>query len=204
MKTRLAALALASLALACADNAASIQPFAICAPPDASGADCVFESTCTMVHMGPLRIDPSLTATLSVYMQVNNQLPDNTDLSAGRLNTNDAYVTEYEVEYDGAASGTSAGHTQAMIPADGSTVVGLLLQPPLVAGQLVAKLKLKGRFADQSTFETAAYETPIIVGPVGPPQCPTGETVVGTCGGTVGQVPLGVACAAPTTTTTTP
>lgn len=203
MKTRLAALALASVALACADNGASIQPFAICSPPD-SATECSFESTCDMVHMGPLAMDPGLPS-MSVFLQVNNQLPNNEDLSAGRLNTNDAYVTEYEVEWEGAATiGTVVGKTQAVVPAGGSTVVALLLQRPAAGGQVVAKLRLKGHYADESEFETAAYETPLIVGAVPPPVCPTGEVLKGTCGGSVGQIPLGYECEAPTTTPTTP
>ncbi|WP_242342626.1 hypothetical protein [Anaeromyxobacter terrae] len=200
MKTRLAALALASLALACADNGGSIQPFAICAPPD--DVVCSFKGTCDMQHMGPLAMDPAQTTQLIVFMQVNNQLADNADLSAGRVNTNDAYVTEYEVEYSGVASGTSAGRTQGVVPAGASTIIGLVLQPPPVPGQLVAKMKLKGKFADQSTFETAAYEAPILIGPVGAPACPTGEVLKGTCPGNLGQIPLGVACEAPPTTPT--
>ncbi|ABS24904.1 hypothetical protein [Anaeromyxobacter sp. Fw109-5] len=203
MKTRLATLALASVALACADNGASLQPFAICSPPD-SATECVFDDACETVHMGPLMMDPGL-ASMSVFLQVNNQLPNNEDLSAGRLNTNDAYVTEYEVEWEGPATiGDVVGQTQAMVPAGGSTIVGLLLQRPAAAGQVVAKLRLKGHYADQSEFETAAYETPLIVGAVPPPVCPTGELLKGTCGGSVGQVPLGFECEAPDTTTTTP
>lgn len=202
MKTRLAALALATVALACADNGASIQPFAICAPPD--DVVCEFQSTCDAEHIGPLAMDPAQTTQLIVFMQVNNRLPNNEDLSAGRLNTNDAYVTDYEVDYEGAASGSSAGRTQGVIQAGGSRIVEVVLQPPAAAGQVVAKIRLKGKLTDQSEFETAEYETPIIVTPLGPPSCPVGESVVSTCPGNLGQIPLGVACEAAATTTTTP
>ena len=113
MKTRLAALALAAVALACADNSASIEPYAICSPPDDAapvqlGVRPAVHRAARARHLG----EPAAP----IFLQVNNQLPMNDDLSAGRVNTNDAYVTEYEVEYEGAASGSSMGRRSPSCP----------------------------------------------------------------------------------------
>jgi hypothetical protein len=199
MKTRLAALALASLALACADNGASVEPFAICAPPEDA---CVFAAECDMQYIGQLALDTSVSSFLWIFVQLNNQLPNNADLSAGRVNTNDAFVTEYEVEYEGAATGSSMGRVpSSVVPASGSAVISVLLQPPAVPGGVLAKLRLKGKYADQSSFETAEFEIPITIcqGCLGVPACPAGETLKSVCPPTAGQMPLSVSCEAATT-----
>jgi len=200
MKTRLAALALATLALACADNGASIEPFAICAPPE---EECVFSSECDLQFIGRLALDQAVSPQLWIFIQVNNQLPVNGDLSAGRVNTNDAFVTEYEVEYEGAASGSSMGRLQSVVPASGSAVISVFLQPPPATGEVVAKLRLKGNYADQSDFETAEFEIPITVcqGCLGFPGCPVGEVLTSVCPPTAGQSPIAVTCEAATTPT---
>jgi hypothetical protein len=204
MKTRLAALALAAVALACADNSASIEPYAICAPPD---DECVFSSECDLQYIGRLALDTSVSQQLWIFLQVNNQLPVNGDLSAGRVNTNDAYVMEYEVEYEGAASGSSMGRLQSIVPASGSAVISVFLQPPpTAAGEVIAKLRLKGEYVDQSDFETAEFEIPITVcqGCLGLPGCPVGEVITSICPPTAGQTALAVTCEAADTTTTPP
>jgi hypothetical protein len=202
MKTRLAALALATLALACADNGASLEPFAICSPPE---DECVFSSECDMQFIGTLALDTSVSSQLWIFIQVNNQLPNNADLSAGRVNTNDAFVTEYEVEYQGAGGGSSMGRVpSSVVPASGSAVISVFLQPPAVAGGVLAKLRLKGHYTDQSDFETAEFEIPITVcqGCLGPVGCPVGEVLTSVCPPTAGQSPIAVTCEAAATTPT--
>jgi hypothetical protein len=199
MKTRLSALALATLALACADNGASLEPYAICAPPD---DECVFSSECDAQFIGVVALDTAVSSQLWLFIQVNNQLPNNADLSAGRVNTNDAFVTEYEVEYEGAGGGSSMGRLQSVVPASGSAVISVFLEPPAVAGVVVAKLRLKGKYTDQSEFETAEFEIPITVcqGCLGFSACPAGETLTSACPPTAGQSPIAVTCEAATTT----
>lgn len=193
MKTRLAALALASLALACADNGASIQPFAVCAPPD---TECAFGGECDAHYIGPIVLDESVSMRLWLFIQVNNQLPNNADVTAGRVNTNDAYLTEYTVDYEGAASGSSMGRLQSIVPAGGSAVVSVYLQPPPATGQVIAKLRFKGSYVDQSDFETAAFEIPVELcsGCVGALACPGGTAPTAVCPPADGQLPVALTC----------
>ena len=101
MKTRalLLALPLAALA-ACRDNRASVQIQEICSATD----DCTFGDKCDFSTPEPI-FDPSVADRLTLPLQVENQLVDNTNLGLGKTNTNDAHVDEVAVEYTGAFSG---------------------------------------------------------------------------------------------------
>jgi hypothetical protein len=214
MKTRLALLLALLAAAACtAQNNASVKVAAICAPPDDPTA-CVFSSTCTGQYIGLNAVDIAVTNKLWTLIQVDNQAPDNENLATGRLNTNDAYVQEAHVEYTGAPLPTSTAPIlgSAVVPAAGSSVISVLPIPESVGtylqgigiaagGQLdiVAKLRLRGVYADTTKFETGVFEIPLRIcnGCVGALTCTLPAFAITCPPRSAGQLPLSSACFTP-------
>jgi hypothetical protein len=188
MKTRALILALPLVALtACRENRASVQVQAICAPT----SDCTFQATCDKVYIGYPIIDAALTDSLFLYIQVENQLPDNTNLGNGRVNTNDAHIDETVVTYEGPAIPQAVLKTNLRVPAAGTTVIGVEVIPSVLLPQaalqafapagpprdMVATLKLRGYYDDGSRFETGAFPIGVRVCQAAPgftcaPVCP--------------------------------
>jgi hypothetical protein len=208
MKTRLAALAfvaaLGALAGAsgCADNRASVQIDMICVPTK----DCTFASTCEKEYVGYPTFDVGSTTAprsggLMLFLQVANQVPSNEDLSAGRVNTNDAHVDEIAVTVEGATVADYEIGGNGLLPAGGTSIVGV----PIAivgggTGEALAKIRLRGYYDHGARFETGEFPVAIAIcsGCLGtlcdtPTTCPeNGE----------GQRPL--TCGAAATTPTTP
>jgi hypothetical protein len=174
MKTRLALL-LSLLALtACADNHGSVAIAGICAPPT-DATTCSFSSTCGAVYLGMNMMDLGRTNLLWLIVEVDNQLPDNANSSTNRTDTNRAYVREYEIEYAGGvlpkATGPMAGST--MVPASGTTTMSVFPVNEATGAALaalvganthldvVAKVKLKGVFGDNTSFVTGPYDVTV-------------------------------------------
>jgi hypothetical protein len=214
MKTRLATFAVALLAVAaCADNNASVRLSAICAPTEA----CSFTGTCEAQTLQPVAIDVTDVPRLLLFVQVDNQLPNNANADARRTNTNDAFVQEYEVEYPGTGLPTARGPIvgSAHVPAAGSAVIALpvvddatrnILNGPSGLGSNatvdgVAEVKLHGVYADTTRFTTGVF-TVNVRACKGPAclidLCVAGETFVATCPpDAAGQRPASGTCAAP-------
>ncbi len=167
MTTRLAALA-SALALAagtsgCEDNRASIQIQSVCAPTD----DCTFANTCDAQYISwpTLDVGASASDAVTLYLQVENQLPDNGDVANGRLNTNDAHVDEAVVEYEGAPLPKSIRGSNINIPASDSSIVKVEVVPagsgatllPFAGGEIVANLRFGGYYDDGTRFETGEF-----------------------------------------------
>jgi len=194
MKTRALLLALPVLALAgCTrQNHASVAIQAICYPTDT----CTFSSTCTNSVIGTPIVDVSANGgTTEFFLQVANQLPDNSDKDAGRVNTNGAHVDQVSVSYDQVGLPTDSYYTSNMvIPADGTNVIAVwatrawvgnnatILQDAVAAGggvaELVAKIRLRGYYDDGSTFETGEFKMGVNVcdGCLNLPFCPPGKS----------------------------
>lgn len=209
MKTRvLAALAALGLASCTAQNNASMQIFAICSPTDT----CTFGGTCDLQYLGRPALDVGQTNSLFLFLQVNNQLQNNAAPDTGAANTHDAYVQEIKVTYAGASLPGSSARVQQTVPAGGSAVIGALAIPPAVGdaiatalpggGEVVAKVKLTGIYGDQSSFETAEYDVPVLVcsGCVAAPTCPASDPTLPPvpattmCPPNPGQLPLTASC----------
>jgi hypothetical protein len=211
MKKALAAV-LAAATLSCADNNASVQFQAICAPPDDG---CTFAETCDAQYIGLSQMDVGVTDRLWLTMQFANQLLNNADPDTGRANTNDAQIREFRIEYDApvALPDASVRVGPFRVPASGNAVVsvfpipaeiGALLRPAIPASvpaaplfvTVVARVRALGIYDNQSSFETAEYEVPVQVcnGCLGTfAVCPD-LSAAGLCPPNDGQLPVSQQC----------
>jgi hypothetical protein len=214
MRTRLALLLPFLAAAGCiADNNASVKVAGICLPPD-DPTTCVFAATCSGQYIGQNVMDVNVTNMLWTIIQVDNQAPNNENLSTFRTNTNDAYVQEFEVEYSGAALPTTTAPVfgSAVVPAAGSTVISVQPVPESIGTSLqasgviaaggkldvVAKLRLKGVYGDTTEFETGVFEIPLRIcnGCIGRLIC-TAPDVPAICPPNDGQIPASAKCVTP-------
>ncbi len=169
MKTRALTVALAAVlgglagAGGCADNRASVQIQMICQP----SADCTYDSgKCPSEAAGYPTIDRSYAtagSTLGVFLQVANQLPNNADITASRVNTNDAHLDELDVKLEGAVSGEYTVGANGRIPTSGSSVVAVPVYLGTAGdGEVLARIRMRGYYDDSSRFETGEF--PITIG----------------------------------------
>jgi len=115
------ALTLALGAGGCVDNHASVQIYAICGPPE-DAAKCTTAGECETVLAGRPQVvtryfDDGTTViynSLDLYVQVNNRMPDNSDESAGRVNTNDAIVENLRFAFQ--VTGYTVGGIPGVLP----------------------------------------------------------------------------------------
>ena len=169
MKTRFLTLASAALlgALAGAsgctvENRASVQTQAICMPP----TTCTFSETCDTQYIGYMTLDQGASPNdvLWLTLQVANNLPNNEDLSVGRVNTNDAHIDETVIEYEGAMGGEQSVGSNFIVPAAGTAVVSAKLGlAAAVAGEVVAHLRFRGYFDDGTRFEAGDFPITVTV-----------------------------------------
>lgn len=222
MKLTNRTLLLAPLLLAaCVDNKATVELRHVCAPPE-TAAECSFAESCDAVSLAPFQFDVSAgSPRMWMFVEVGNQLENNGNPGLGRVNTNDAFVQEAVITYEGGGLALSeASHRlQQMVPPEGTQVLSLYPLPDSAAFELstftitglvdiVAKLKLKGVYGDGSAFESAAYEIPIRVcngclNSGGLTGCPKVGDLLFTCppgvvlGGLVSQTPASFECVTP-------
>jgi hypothetical protein len=203
MKTRVVAFAFALLAgtAGCkTENHASIEVFGICGPPEdaetcSTSGECetFFAGRPTVFTMAESAFFPGVIFEneLNHFMQVNNQLPNNADPSAGRVNTNDAIIESYEFSFDVRGTFDAIGAffqvsipdlsypAVSTIPANGSFTpnVPLIPRAQLKAisdemflngdddslATVIVSLRMKGHLEDGTEFETAEHEYAIDV-----------------------------------------
>lgn len=201
------AVALAAAAGSCSVTAPSVAFSAVCAPPDATS--CTFAATCDAQYIGQVTMDVGVTNQLWLAVEVHNQAADNSDPAVGRPNTQDAYLQEIDVSYQGSvAIPSTESLVQQRVPANGTAVVSIFPVPAsagvtsasLGAGGafvILAKVKGRGVFGDGSSFQTPVYEIPFLMcnGCLGPATCadPT-QVVTSLCPPNDGQLPLTAAC----------
>lgn len=213
MKTRLAALLTVLALTACkADNNASVRIDGMCAPPT-SAKPCTFAATCGAFYLGDVAIDASLTNRLWLAVQVSNLQPANGDAGTNRTNTNDASVREYEVEFPGLGTVTAPLPGGGHVPAAGTAVLAIpVVNEAITAGgvfptagytDFVTKVRLKGVFADTTSFTTGDFQVTVRGcngGGCGSQRltcdAAAGE-VLFTCPGDAGQLPIVMTCAKP-------
>jgi hypothetical protein len=176
MRTRLLVFLLAATALACTGgNDASIRLRAVCFPPTPDATGCPFPSAkCASDLVGTPWVDLAATAgTFSLPIEWDNNLPDNSDPTSGRLNTNWARVEKYKISYSGTGGSLPDFETAvigAAVTTGGSRVDEVEIIPAAVGtlllaapGQIVAEVRAEGRLTDGSTFETAPLRIPVNV-----------------------------------------
>ncbi|BDG04302.1 hypothetical protein [Anaeromyxobacter oryzae] len=187
MKTRLAPI-LAALSLGaagCVDNMGSVQIFQTCSIPSDG---CTFAATCDAGLLSDVILDVAQQDHLWLVVQVNNQRSKPVNPA---VDTAVAYVQEFDTRYDVVAvpaPGTvgtfsapgTTGRIAVTVPTAGTSTVliqpitadlGAALVPQVPTStptspkyvDLVARTRLKGMYADQTTFETAEYEIPVHV-----------------------------------------
>ena len=191
MKTRLLALTLAMLGAAgCAEDKMSLEIRALCVPNEG----CSFSSTCDAQFIGTVQtMAPSVAAPLTLFLELANQVPNNADASVGRVNNNDAHVTEFIVTLSGAnGGGQTIPVTNQVVPAEGTAVVGVPIWFGAALGASTATLQAVGYYDNGREFESGEFPVNYwVVTSLTP--CPTGESDV--CPGTGRQTPA--ACGTP-------
>lgn len=180
LRASFSAVALAALATGCLQkNTVSVEPYAVCAMPD----ECTFQATCSAQFIGNPTLDVVGEEPMWLAVEMHNQLTNNAN-EAGQGNTHDAHFESYSVSYSGGpglvppSTGeipASGGPAQQVIPAGGTSVIGfdLILQDAVTAlagsaavpagpdyEQIVAHVKFKGRYDDNSKWE-AEYTIPV-------------------------------------------
>lgn len=221
MSTRIAlfAIAFAAVAAGCtAEDRASLEWGPICFPEDAeacgTSGECekVLASTRPFVYTNATDAFSAVVFNnqLDLFVQFNNQLPNNADETAGRVNTNDAVIEEYRLDFSvpGLSIPSASYPAYAVIPAASSQtpivpvipaatlqiIEGLIATTAVVTVDIVAR----GRLMDGTEFEAGPqqFAVDVIDGTAARPGCSTaGEVVVAVCPHE-GQS-ASVACAAP-------
>lgn len=207
MKTTYAALCLAvAVGLSgCADNHASVELFALCAPPE-DAAVCGQSGGCDL-YLASARPWLYLRAGgqpngLELFTEVRNQMPRNDDPSAGRVNTNDVIVNGYELDFSSPYYTRENYFYAANFGVDANGVfspvikylpeeIGVQLGRALLdagittdAVPVVIGVRLKGRTVGGNEFETGTFEIAVDVVNADFPgySCPTpGDIVTAVC-----------------------
>jgi len=215
-RTALLASALALAATGCKDNIASVEIFAICAPPE-DAAQCGLSGECDRLLASDR---PFVFVTvggqsnrLEQFIQINNQMPVNETIDAnGHVNTNDFIAEEYLFHYRGAPGVADVRHpANFTVPAESafSPVVPLIpegamtqLNSALGAGGaralVIVEMQVRGHLLDGTELETGIYEVAVDVfdSDFTGFGCPTlGEVVTAVCPND-GQT-ASIACDAP-------
>ncbi len=187
MTTRILPLVALAAALAgcLQENHASIEFEAVCFPPepDATKGTCDYSNTCDKVLGGTFWADVSVVTEAVALIQINNQLPNNEDLSAGRVNTNDAFIQQFRFEFVGTALPEVWVDANVTVPAASSQLAFVPVLPPstvlaltAASGHLVVTVRAAGRYTDERTFVTGPYKVPVdfCSGCFVPPTCASG------------------------------
>lgn len=120
----------------------------------------------------------SVANGFEMFTEVRNQMPNNGDPTAGRVNTNDAIVTGYELDFTSplysrtnyfypANVGISAGGSFApvikYIPEEIAMEMASILPPASLAVPVTVGVRLKGHLVDGTDFTTGTFEVTIDV-----------------------------------------
>ena len=173
------------------ENHASVEFFAICGNPTPDTSGCTYSATCDSIATLPYRYDPTVAPDLLVPIEFFNQLPNNADLSSGRVNTNDAVIQQWRFEYvyAGIIFATAAESVAVVIPAGAhqTAIVPVVptslnaLMTGLVGVDFDVNVRAAGRFLDETYFETGPFKVPAGVrsAPFTSLTCGTGSLLAG-------------------------
>jgi hypothetical protein len=177
-----------------ADNRSSVVLVDVCAPPapDTKAGACIYPAKCDLFLVGLPEIDVAVAPTLELPVQMNNQLASNADTSVGRVNTNDAFIEEYRIRYEGLALTAVRVPASDTVLAGGTIAPAITVMPISTVGELkklvggggsitvIADVHAVGRYGDERTFETGELRIPVSVcsGCLTLGSCPPGTTLV--------------------------
>jgi hypothetical protein len=200
MSTRALAVLLLATSLACVKNNGSVEPFTVCAMPDDPSA-CGQAATCSKTLASAPYVYTQDSAgnanELILWLEFHNNVPNNADPTAGRVNTNDAYVKEYRLSFS-AAGVAIPGVTvsgRGTVPAAGTATLVATLVPASITQYLSAHfpagttvlpvkvtLRAAGEYQDGTSFVTGDFDIPVdvISGGCTAPVCGAGQVRV-TC-----------------------
>ncbi len=197
MKIRtLAATAVALGLSACAADYSAVAIHAICAPPepDAASGACLYPATCDATFAGtPLLDVTTAQVAFRLPFQINNELENNADTTAGRVNTNDAFIQSFDVTYAGASLSPwnisaaitvpAGGSSGALIPLIPEQFFASIVPPGSATLNLVLNVRANGILGSQASFSTAWFQLPVQVcaGCLDLNFCPAGEVFVASC-----------------------
>lgn len=180
MKTPILALAALGAALSgCVlDNYASPEFYGICysPAPDSTTGACTYSSTCDS-YLSGYSYDPTYPGYVIVPIEMFNQLPNNADVTALRVNTNDAVIQEWRLEYmvGSASVATATAVTSTVIPAGAHLVAFVPVDvTPMMGLPFVVNVRAAGQYLDDRTFVTGAFGVPLSVMTYVPMTCTTG------------------------------
>ena len=176
MKTRIPPLlALAGALCGCPqENHAGPEFFAICSNPEPTPG-CLYPAACEQIALFNYAYDPTVAPDLLVPIEMNNPLLDNSDPSSGRVNTNDAVIQQWRLEYlaGGISVATAAYDQTQVVPAASHTValvpvipvsLNLWAQGLPSGAELVVNVRAAGRYLDERYFETGPFRVPVSIG----------------------------------------
>jgi hypothetical protein len=149
-------------AAGCAPDRMVLEPYCTCAMPDT----CSFSGGCDACSLGAETFNPGLGASLYAAIELRNQAPNNEDLKAGRVNSNDAHVTGYTLTYTtGGPGSVTLYEGNQPVPAGGAGVVVVRLAPPgAPAGKYSVEVSFIGYYDNGREFETEPYPIGLDVG----------------------------------------
>jgi hypothetical protein len=151
-----------------------VSIFAICAPPvpDTTTGACLYPATCDAVLVGTPILDVT-TAQLDFRLpvQINSSLLNNS--GGGSINTNDAFIQSFEMNYSGASLASWSVGAAITVPTAGSSSAVLRLIPvayfPALAPtgsasrSIVVNVRAHGVLATQNPFTPAWFSVPVAV-----------------------------------------
>jgi hypothetical protein len=202
------------------DNRVTVENFGVCAPPTDAKACTVSAGACSLY----LADRPFVYTTVNnlpnellLFLQFNNQSPNNADPEAGRPNTHDFFIDRFEfhfTSYDLTAPLAADRYLASGVPVPANGIASTLVpiipatEMPVIKAAMAAagvthavvtsEITTIGHFADGSDFKTPPFMVPVDVfnKNFGSFVCPTaGEVVVAVCPNN-GQT-SSIACAAP-------
>jgi hypothetical protein len=172
MNARALAIALAAAAAlsGCQANNVSLEMTNICDFPES----CTWSETCELQMLLKPEIDPSLTDELLLAVQFRNQVLNNEETTAGRLNGKDAHVTHYDITYSGTSISIPAGSIDVnyVVPAEGTAVLLVWAVVPGSGADLAlssitpgggsipvtAHVVVSGEYMDGGNFKTGEFD----------------------------------------------
>jgi len=179
MKTRnLAAAALALGLSACSAEFSPVGIFAVCANPvpDATALTCTYAATCDAVLAGTPVLDVSPNGAqldFRLPVQIDNALVNNADPLNGRINTNNAVISSFEMTYQGVTLQSWTVPVTVTVPAAGSASAVLrliplqyfptILPPGASTVQMTVRVRGHGTLGSQDSFTTAWFSVPVSV-----------------------------------------